>query len=216
MYRRRSDRADGASNQKEEGFNLSFCTDKSAKSALNEYNALHDTNMRHYFENPVVQKHLYKTGQIDRSGRVVDLDKNKSKLHIIDQEFRHAERLEEQRRQEEEDMRARVQQKRFAALEKARSDEALRKLKDDKTLRKEIMLAYNESRGVNQTLTRGTPSRSARSLNSTRQAKSRSPKPGSSSFEGRGVFVTAMQDSEMSFEYTKTNSDALDMFVQSR
>ncbi len=72
---------------------------------LNEYSALHDPNMRHYFENPKVQKLLYETGQIDKYGRVISLDKNKAKLNILEREFKKAEELEERRLKDEEDMR---------------------------------------------------------------------------------------------------------------
>lgn len=70
-----------------------------------EYNALRDPNMRHYFQNRAVQSHLYKTGQIDKSGRVIDFERNKSKLHIIEQEFKAAEKVEFWRKREEEEMR---------------------------------------------------------------------------------------------------------------
>jgi len=62
--------------------------DSSPAGIKKEYNALTDPNMRHYFENRSVQKHLYNTGQIDRAGRVIDLERNKSKFHIIEQEFK--------------------------------------------------------------------------------------------------------------------------------
>ena len=64
------------------------------KVRLNEYNSLYDPNMRHFFENKKVQGHLYSTGQIDRHGRVIDLDKNKSKLHVLEREFERAELIE--------------------------------------------------------------------------------------------------------------------------
>jgi len=90
-------------------------------SSRQEYNALRDPNMRHYFQNRSVQTHLYHTGkdegaldpppvnagQIDRAGRVIELEKNKSKLHIIEQEFKAAERNEFWRKKEEDDMRVR-------------------------------------------------------------------------------------------------------------
>ena len=72
---------------------------------LNEYSALHDPNMRHYFENPRVQRLLYETGQIDKHGRVISLDKNKAKLNILEREFKKAEAMEEQRLKDEEEMR---------------------------------------------------------------------------------------------------------------
>ena len=72
---------------------------------LKEYSSLTDPNMRHFFENRVVQSHLYKTGQIDKHGRVVDLDKNKSKLHVLEREFSEAEKIEERRQKDEMEMR---------------------------------------------------------------------------------------------------------------
>lgn len=99
---------------------------------MTSYNALYDPNMRHFFENSVVQSHLYRSGQIDKAGRVIDLDKNKSKLHIIEKEFQSAERAEEMRQREEEEMRRRVQLKRHQALDKARKEEKLIRIKEDR------------------------------------------------------------------------------------
>jgi hypothetical protein len=72
---------------------------------LKEYNALYDPNMRHFFESKNNQYLLYKTGQIDSNGRVIDLDKSKSKLFILEREFKEAERVEERRQKEEMEMR---------------------------------------------------------------------------------------------------------------
>lgn len=72
---------------------------------LNEYSALHDPNMRHYFENSKVQRLLYETGQIDKHGRVIDLNRNKAKLNILEREFKKAEEAEAARAKEEEEMR---------------------------------------------------------------------------------------------------------------
>mmetsp|Transcript_1369 Transcript_1369/g.2218 ORF Transcript_1369/g.2218 Transcript_1369/m.2218 type:complete len:240 (-) Transcript_1369:24-743(-) len=227
--------------RREEGFNTSFCTNRTSKSALTEYNALHDAHMRHYFENPVVQKHLYRTGQIDRSGRVIDLDKNKAKLHIIEQEFSAAQKLEETRLREEEEMRMRVQQKRFAVLEKARADDSLRKMKEDKALRKEIMRAYHESRGVTHTPTRGDPRGKTPNKESLRSSKRSLKKSGSRSLRSASrsdlhagglsqgnFFVTDMAGTgpahgvadPSAFAYSGEggagDADALDRFVDSR
>ena len=73
---------------REAGFDTRF----GVKANLTAYNALYDPNMRHFFENSVVQSHLYRTGQIDKAGRVIDLDLNKSKLQIIEKEFVNAGR----------------------------------------------------------------------------------------------------------------------------
>lgn len=112
---------------------------------LREYNSLHDPNMRHFFENQRVQAHLYKTGQIDRHGRVIDLDRNKSKIHILEREFSRAEAVEERRQNDELEMRYRVQRKRFEELERVRKDEILQKLKHDRMLSKEIITTMRSS-----------------------------------------------------------------------
>ena len=111
--------SNGQHQMRENGFDSRF----GVSANLTSYNALYDPNMRHFFENSTVQAHLYRTGQIDRAGRVIDLDKNKSKLHIIEKEFDHAEREEELRQREEMEMRRRVQLKRHQALDKARKEE---------------------------------------------------------------------------------------------
>lgn len=64
--------------------------------------------MKHYFESKKVQAHLYKTGQIDRHGRVIDVEKNKSKVLILEREFNEAQRVEERRMKEEMEMRVSV------------------------------------------------------------------------------------------------------------
>lgn len=87
--------------RKEKGFNVSGLQ----SVRLKEYNALYDPNMRHFFEGKNNQNLLYKTGQIDSHGRVIDYEKNKSKLHILEREFREAEKVEEKRQQEEREMR---------------------------------------------------------------------------------------------------------------
>jgi hypothetical protein len=112
---------------------------------LKEYNSLYDPNMRHFFENKNVQSHLYRTGQIDRHGRVIDLDKNKSKILILEREFSRAEAIEERRQKDEMEMRYRVQKKRFNELERIRKEEILHKLKHDRDLSKQIISTMRSS-----------------------------------------------------------------------
>ena len=103
---------------------MRFHTDK-----LPEYNGLFDKNLRHHFESRTTQRLLHGAGlvrgsggdaplssvhahscalaQIDGEGHVVDLGKNMSKLSIIEQEFRAAEKQEQIRLREEEEMRVR-------------------------------------------------------------------------------------------------------------
>ncbi len=115
------------------------------KVKLNEYSSLYDPNMRHFFENKKVQTLLYETGQIDRHGRVIDLDKNKSKLHVLEREFDRAESIESNRQKDELEMRYRVQRKRFNELERVRKEEILQKLKHDRELSKEIINTMRSS-----------------------------------------------------------------------
>lgn len=89
--------------KREKGFQISGLQSVNLK----EYNALYDPNMRHFFESKHNQSLLYRTGQIDSHGRVIDYEKNKSKLHILEREFKEAERVEEKRQQEEKEMRVR-------------------------------------------------------------------------------------------------------------
>mmetsp|Transcript_5792 Transcript_5792/g.13353 ORF Transcript_5792/g.13353 Transcript_5792/m.13353 type:complete len:111 (+) Transcript_5792:197-529(+) len=84
-----------AAQAREGGWDLSSCR----TATMPSYNALYDPNMRHYFENTTIQSHLYKTGQIDKSGRVIDLERNKSKLNIIEREFKEAEKVRRAGRQ---------------------------------------------------------------------------------------------------------------------
>jgi hypothetical protein len=55
------------------------------------YNALEDPSLRQHFANKTFNKHLQQHHLIDRTGRILDLDKHKSKLRIIDQEFCQSE-----------------------------------------------------------------------------------------------------------------------------
>ena len=70
---------------------------------------------------------MYKTGQIDAAGRVIDMSKNASKFAIIEQEFKAAEKLEYWRKKEEAEMRHGVQMKRHEALARARRAEKMAK-----------------------------------------------------------------------------------------
>ena len=113
-----------------------------------EYDALHDPNMRHFFENDKTQRHLYNIGLIDNTGRVIDQAKSATKLNIIMHEFKQAERLEYLRQREEEAMRVRVQKKRLEALEKMKRIENIRRIREDCKIRNEILAAIRSSQPV--------------------------------------------------------------------
>jgi hypothetical protein len=130
---RRSRKQEEWARKREQGFDLS-----SQRAKLPDYNALYDRNLRHHFENRVRQKQLHRMGLIDNEGKVINLAKNRSKLFIIEQEFKAAEKAEYWRMKEEQEMRRRVQKKRYEALEQARRDERLAKIKEDRRIRREI------------------------------------------------------------------------------
>ena len=106
---------------------------------LPKYNALTDPNLKHHFENRKLQSHLLKSGLIDHQGRVIDVDKCKSKLAVIEREFRNAEKAEFQRMRDEAEMRRRVQKKRHEALEVSRRQEMIAKVHEDRKIRRAIL-----------------------------------------------------------------------------
>jgi len=132
-----------------------------------------------------VQSLLYKTGQIDRHGRVIDLEKNKSKIQILEREFARAELIEERRQKDEMEMRYRVQRKRFNELERMRKEEILHKLKHDRDLSKEIINTMRSS-------TSGSVAHGSGSIGiGMRDSMSRSQLGGSSAEYAReGFFIT--------------------------
>jgi hypothetical protein len=123
--------------QRESGFSLNGVH----QEKLPDYNALVDRNLRHHFESRSVQKHLGSLGLVDQRGRIVDLDRQKSKLSIIEQEFKLAEQAERVREREEEEIRRRVQMKRHDAIKEARQREKLMQLKEEKKIAREIVQA---------------------------------------------------------------------------
>jgi len=121
--------------EREKGFAIS-----SSASDVPAYDSLYDRGLRHYFDNRRAQKFLYKSGLIDREGRVIDQVKNKSKLFVIEQEFRHAEKEEFWRLKEEAEFRRRIQLKRHEALEQARRTQRIADLKAERTARNKKIL----------------------------------------------------------------------------
>lgn len=123
--------------QRENGFSLSGAH----QERLPTYNALMDRNLRHHFESRSRQSHLNDLGLIDAHGRVVDLEKHKAKLSIIEQEFKLAEQAEQRKSRDEDEIRRRVQLKRHDALHDARRKEKLVQLKEEKKIAREIVQA---------------------------------------------------------------------------
>ena len=111
-------------------------------------------------------------GLIDHEGRVLDLEKAKSKLFIIDQEFETAEKAERRARREEEELRRRVQKKRLEMIERAKIVDRLSKIKEDKRIRREIHQAAHPS------------------LHKQRKPKQRKPRPSPNGAASSSFFLT--------------------------
>ena len=62
-------------------------------------------------------------------------------MNIIEKEFLRAEDLEREKEKEEQEIRYRVQRKRFEALDRARRDEVMSKIREDRKLSQEILSA---------------------------------------------------------------------------
>ncbi len=88
--------------------------------------------MKHFFENSQIQKHLWRTGQIDKTGRVIDLEKNKSKIQTIEKEFYRAEIAEMRMLKDEADVRNSVRMNKLNCIEKSRRSERILRFKDDR------------------------------------------------------------------------------------
>lgn len=103
------------------------------------YNALVDPNMCHFFENRNIQELLMKTGQIDYSGRVMEHERNKFKLTILEKEFARAEEQQRRRLDEENMIRYRIQRKRIIELENSRKLALIGRVKREKEFSREIL-----------------------------------------------------------------------------
>lgn len=134
----RRKRQDQRLRDKEMGFDLSI----KDTNRIPEYNSLVDPKMCHFFENRGVQSHLMRTGQIDLTGRVVSLEKNKFKLNILEKEFSRAEMEQKRKEAEEEEIRHRIQRKRILQLERARKEELITNIRKDKAFSKSILETF--------------------------------------------------------------------------
>ena len=80
------------------------------------YNPLNDRNLRSHFENKRVRKTLFEAGLIDKEGRILETERQKGKLFIIEQEFAQAEKEELRRQQFDDFERQRVEMKKIQKL----------------------------------------------------------------------------------------------------
>lgn len=115
-----------------------------AKTPIPTYNSLYDKDLRHYWGNPHVKRHLKKLGFVDDQERVIDLDLYRRKLHVIEQELKHADRIEKDRlKDKERKMRDRaILGKRMESEERRLQEQ--RKLKDIRKQRQQQTIERNE------------------------------------------------------------------------
>ena len=79
-------------------------------------------------------------------GKAIHLDgKNKSKLFIIENEFKRAEKKERDRQKEEKDLRNRIQKEKFNKLEQAMRIERVKRIKEGQIIQKEIVQTTREA-----------------------------------------------------------------------
>jgi hypothetical protein len=126
MSRASKSRKEKCLKDREAGFDLDLC------NKLPEYNALLDSNMRHYFENEIVQAHLIHSGQIDRFGRIITLDHHR--LRVIENAIARAEEFEQRLEKEEDNMRHAIQHKRSREIDRRRDLESVARRREEKML----------------------------------------------------------------------------------
>mmetsp|Transcript_12850 Transcript_12850/g.25588 ORF Transcript_12850/g.25588 Transcript_12850/m.25588 type:complete len:216 (-) Transcript_12850:94-741(-) len=194
--------------ERESNFQLS-----SAPAPLPTYDALRDANLRQYFESRTVQKYLQSSGWVDKDGKIVDLDKFRGKLNIIEQEFKYAEKTEFWRLKEEEEMRRTIQIKRERALVDAKKMERAKKIKEENRIRKGLISAVKGQPNSNIARLNIDPSSSPRGRSpgqqdspeemsargvdkdmqqqqQQQQQQQREPLPAAEAGDGGGFFVT--------------------------
>mmetsp|Transcript_43832 Transcript_43832/g.74826 ORF Transcript_43832/g.74826 Transcript_43832/m.74826 type:complete len:204 (+) Transcript_43832:1136-1747(+) len=136
--------------ERENGFDLRFMCSSSSSSHQRQiptYDALRDVNMRRYFESPHVQDHLLKSGMIDPFGCIVDLEKHRSRLRVVENEIERAERLERLHEKDEEDARYLVRKERFHRIDRERRREDAERRKYERRMQLEITRMEREVLG---------------------------------------------------------------------
>ena len=108
----------------------------------------------------------YPNTQVDRDGQIIDVAKHRSKLFVIEQEFKKAEKDEYMRKKEEQEMRRRVQKKRQEKLEKARLEERLSKIKEDRRIRREILALTSPQHSIKSTKSKTSKNKNGSSSSS--------------------------------------------------
>ena len=79
---------------------------------------------------------------------VINTTKNKSKLQIIENEFKIGEKIELKLQQEEEDVRNAVRKKKLNELERKRRANRVLMMKEDRQLKHNLSVATKEVLGI--------------------------------------------------------------------
>lgn len=85
--------------------------------------------------------------QIDKIGRVINLENNKLKLSIIEKEFHRAEQVEREKQRDEEEARRQVRAKRLNELEVNRKLARAYRTREDYRIQRDITIASREAKG---------------------------------------------------------------------
>mmetsp|Transcript_58 Transcript_58/g.309 ORF Transcript_58/g.309 Transcript_58/m.309 type:complete len:193 (-) Transcript_58:1607-2185(-) len=86
--------------------------------------------------------------QINRAGQLIDLERNKRKIIILQKEFQKAEAAQLRKRKEEDDIREKVRKERFTLIEEIKRDELRRRIRDDRSIRREIVRIGLQAQGT--------------------------------------------------------------------
>lgn len=131
--------------EREKGFDLRFSC--STSQQIPEYDALRDVNMRKYFESESIQKLLVESGQLDHFGRIVCLEKHRSRLHIIENEIERADRIQRVLEKDEEDARYLIRKERIRLIDQKRRLENLERRKSEMKMHMELTRVEREVLG---------------------------------------------------------------------
>lgn len=116
-----------------------FVLDTQISHSLCDYDAFTDVHLQHYFARSSVQQSLLDCNMIDCQGRVMELDKHKSKLFIIDQEIKRAIQMRQAKLKEEQEIKWRVLKKHEIYQAQQAQLERVQRLKREAEIRRQLL-----------------------------------------------------------------------------
>lgn len=123
-------------------------SNRSNNRTLGEYNALFDPHCRSFLSRPQIQQALYRNGLIDREGRVLDPERNRQKIHAMEQEARLAERQAELLQRDHEAQRHATLRIRQMAEEAQQQADRVRTARDEDRRRAMLRRSQIEALGL--------------------------------------------------------------------